>query len=86
MFGRTVDQEQMKKAEQWYADGGLSNDAAEIQHRREVQADALRYAAEICRKHGGLSIMAAGWIEREAEHLENASAPNAALSGEERKP
>lgn len=67
----------MKTAEQWYSKGGLNNDASEIQHRREIQADALRHAAKMARKHDGLSIMAAGWIEREAEQLEAASAPNA---------
>ena len=41
----------MKTAEEWYAEGGLNNDAAEIQHRRAIQADALREAAEIAAAH-----------------------------------
>lgn len=42
-----------------------------VKFLESVQADALRHAAERCRKHDGLSIMAAGWIDREAEQLES---------------
>ena len=51
-----------------------------VRFLKSVQADALRAAAERCRKHDGLSIMAAGWIDREAEALEEASAPNEKVS------
>lgn len=37
----------MKTAEQWYSEGGLNNDAAEIQHRRQIQIDALRHAKDM---------------------------------------
>ncbi len=40
---------------------------------QRIQSDALREAAEICRNHDGLSLIAAGWIERRAEALESAS-------------
>jgi len=71
----------MKKAEQWIEEIGLvcgSEDILQLRLKqiREYQADALRHAAELCRTHDVLSIMAAGWIEREAEQLESASAPN----------
>jgi len=62
----------MKTDEEWskcYNWNGQTG--AQIQFQvRQIQADALRHAASIARKHEGHSIMAAGWIEREAEHLE----------------
>lgn len=30
------------KAEEWYAEGGLNNDVAEIAHRRAIQLDAMK--------------------------------------------
>lgn len=42
----------MKTAEQWHSEGGLNNDATEIQHRRQIQIDALRHAREAVEKAG----------------------------------
>ena len=63
----------MKKPDQWLRD---VKDRWEITPSDilAIQADALREAAEMCRKHDGLSIMAAGWIDRRAEQIEAESA------------
>ena len=72
----------MKSAEQWQTELAGETSAQSI---REIQAGALREAAGIGRKHDGLLIMAAGWIERAAEHME-ADAPNVQSSGTRDQP
>ena len=62
----------MKTAKQWIAKRQSGN--PELYHASDyitaIQCDALRHAAQIARNHNGSPLMAAGWIEREAEYLE----------------
>ena len=35
---------ELKSAEEWYAEGGLNSDAAEIEHRKAIQRNAIEFA------------------------------------------
>lgn len=81
----------MKQATEWLhevgevvmfsAFAGAKPPGIEVERLVErIQLDSLREAAAMCRKHDGLSLMAAGWIEKRAEEIETHSSNNEKLS------
>lgn len=64
----------MKTAEQWAEEAGRDNIrfvADEIAHRRAIQADALRHAANLFHADGGESVNEkVFWIRQLAHELE----------------
>jgi len=63
----------MKTDMQWIKEfGGSPTVLASVrsQEIKAVQVDALRHAADLCRKHDGLSILAADRIEESAAELD----------------
>ncbi len=64
----TDEQFPLTSAEDWYAQGGCNTDAAEIEHRRAIQLEAIKYSMALAAKkimQGGMRMVESSTISEQ---------------------